>query len=126
MGSSKVKIKSGPIGIDSVELDGEDISDKVGAISVSAGAGPGDLTQIHITTIGETELEVEGAVYIHDGQANQTEAAKGFAEWLESRDPQELETQALALFGMNEEEPFAAKILQILAEMVREASGITD
>ena len=122
MTTSSVQIKGGPVGLDEVVINGQDVSSQLTAVTVVA-ESPQSVNQVHLTAIADVNLDIEGAVYVHDG-VSAKKIAGAVVEWLNTRNAREIEAEALGRFGMNDDEPFAAKVLGVLADMASEAGEL--
>lgn len=119
MKTSKVKIKAGILGPEEVVVDGEDITEKV--VGVTFRSADKNVNEVWIELAPELDVESEAVVKVSN-QIDTREIMGTFVEWLERVDPGELEQSALGLYGMNEDGPYAEKVLQVLINMVK--SGV--
>jgi hypothetical protein len=117
---SKVEIQQGPDGKGSIIVDGQDVSEKVSGVAYEGKVG--SVPQVHLTLVPDAELEIQGEVFVHS--LNDREAVmKSLEQWLRTRDPQAIETEALSRMGLSESGPFSARVLEVLADMVVAANG---
>jgi len=124
MAVQKVQIEGGPVGLDSIVVDGQDVTKQVSAMTLVSG-GPHELTEIHLTSPVEVGLDIEGAVYVRD-ETNNASLLASLAEWLRTRDAEEIEELALKSYGMEDDQTMTQKVLEILANMAGEASVATE
>jgi len=120
MQTANVKIEGGPVGLDSIMVNDQDITKQVTALTVVAN-GPRELTEVHITSPTELALDLDGVVYVRD-EFDSASVMSSLEEWIRTRDASQIEELALKSFGMDDDETMTQKVLGILADMAGEAS----
>lgn len=118
MSVAKVKLQGGPVGYDKIEVDGVDITDNVSKLSLVS-PSPNEISELHVTLLPKVDVELEAAVVVHD-VVDEKHVLYTMKEWISRLDADDIERSALEMFGMNDNEPFSAKVLRVIQEILDE------
>ena len=103
-----------PVGPGTVEIDGEDVTDRVAGVQVDAAIGQATVVTLHVQAGGV--IEGEGIVQVANPSA--VDDAEIICDFLANVDPALLEQEAFRRLGPGQVNTTAAA-LDVLADMAR-------
>lgn len=116
--TNKIKIKGGPVGVEGIWVNDAEVR----ATSAVLEMRRDEVHKLHLTSpVWENDIEIEGVVYVHSEVSNR-DTMKAVSVWLRGLNAREIEGQALGLYGQDDSDPFAAKVIEILAQAAEVAA----